>query len=249
MLITLTKRPIPKPAGCSTAETMSDKDHAKSGEEWRTFIDRTIGDILIEAETNTAKLNLLRLFYLDETRPVIPFELYNSAKNPQIRLNVKIAVCCVLSGPCLSNLGRYDQPLSGTPLGPLGRYDLPGVLDRLWLKLLSLLKAQAQFDQHSLYSELLPLRYQLDQIAASPGFFTLAPEPLYELLREFFIPESTLAHGEMTKPVVRCPLTREKARSHLAKTYGDHYTDYDWSREAPGLLTTCLELPYDGGFL
>jgi hypothetical protein len=68
---------------------MSDDDYAKSSEEWRTFIDRTIGDTLVKVETDTAKLNLLRLFYRDETRPVIPFELYNSAENPQIRLNVR----------------------------------------------------------------------------------------------------------------------------------------------------------------
>jgi hypothetical protein len=62
------------------------------------------------------------------------------------------------------------------------------VLDSLWLKLLSLLKAQAQFDQMFLYFNLLPLRYQLDEIAASPGFSTITPEPLYQLLGDFSVP-------------------------------------------------------------
>jgi hypothetical protein len=79
---------------------MSDNDHAKSGEEWRRFINRTIGDTLIKAETNTAKLNIIRLVYQDQTRSAIPFELYSGAENPHIRLNFKVAVCWVLSGSC-----------------------------------------------------------------------------------------------------------------------------------------------------
>ena len=246
----LTKQPVKETVGCSTAETMSDNDHAKSGEEWRTFIDRTIGDTLVEAETKAAKLNILRLFCRDETRPVIPSGLHDSAESPQIRLNVKIAVCWLLSGPSLSHLGRYDLPLPGTPLGPLGRYHLPGVLDRLWLKLLSLLKAEAQFDQGLLYFHLLPLQYQLDDIAASPGFFTLTSEPLYQLLRGFFIPESNLTQSEMTKPALRCPLTRKGATSDLGKDIWRPLTECDWSREVPRLLTDILKFRYDeAGFL
>lgn len=47
--------------------------------------------------SEVAKTNLLRLFYLEETRPLITPELYDDIEDSRFRTNIKLAVCFLFS--------------------------------------------------------------------------------------------------------------------------------------------------------
>jgi hypothetical protein len=171
----------------------------------------------VKIQTDTAKLNAMRCFYMDQTRPAFP-ELYNSGEDPQIRLNVKVALCLVMS-----------EPSPGTEQ----RYYLTGAVDDLWRKACQVLETSAQPGK-DVKSVLRPLRVQLDDIALLPDLQKLNSEELYQLFKGVFIPNN-----------VQCPSTREEAKEYLVQSYSSHYVDYRETQNVAECLTRFLELPYD----
>jgi hypothetical protein len=195
------------------------------------------GDMFVQLWTSRAELNAARLFYMDQTQPAFSPKLYDNGEDPQIRLNVKLAACLVMS-----------EPSQGTRQ----RYDLTSAIDDLWRKVYRVLELSAQPCNSEtpaqpckgVGSVLEPLRHELDDIAELPDFQTLESEKLYQLFRGVFIPKD-----EMANQTLRCPLTREGAKSHLIQSYGAHYVaqyvDYPGTQEVTERLTRFLELPYD----
>jgi hypothetical protein len=178
-----------------------------------------LNDRVVQLQTDAAELNAIRLFYLDNTKSAIIPELYNNSEDSQIRLNVKIAVCWVMSE---------------TSPGSEQRYFLTGAVDDLLRKVSRL--PQLRQDGRSV---LEPLRRKLDDVALLPDFQTSESEVLYQLYSQIFI-----AKDEMKKQELRCLATKEEARVHLVDSYGDHYLKCLGTQVA-GWLTRCLELPYD----
>jgi hypothetical protein len=176
-------------------------------------------DIILEVKTDTAKLNLFNLF-----NPFFP-ELDDGAKYPQIQVDVKDAVCWVLS---------QSDPETRQ------RYDLESALNSLWREACNLQEIQAQLPKGSVRPMLDPVRKEFDDIAMCLS--TLGPEELFQLLRKAFFRGNNIMEGALPCPLI----TRKDVRSLLVNSFGKECVDFDPSQSLMESLNKFLAFSYDG---
>jgi hypothetical protein len=187
------------------------------------FIDNIFAELRLKVDSELAKINLLRLFYLKETRPLMTPELYDDIEDPRFRTNVKLAVCFLLSdnsqlpklSDTISQLLLQLRIILATRNGPVNLFSA-AVLQPVHRQLLDL---QCRF---------------IDVVSSR-----LPPEDIFQQLAETFI------EGYSSSAAPPCPLTRQQAGRHLVTSYGAKYKDYDWSVHSLRLMRLCLSLAYD----
>jgi hypothetical protein len=190
------------------------------------FIDNLFAELRLKLDSETAKTNLLRLFYLKETRPFMTQKLYDDIEDPIFRANVKLAVCFLLSDD--SQLPKLFHTIG-----------------ELFWKIRSILTER---NEHvDLISGVgLPVQPVERQLADLQSRFIdvvksrLPSEDTFQQLAERFIEGDDLNSQDIF------PTTREEAALYLQGCYGAEYTDYDWSVHSLRLMRLCLSRSYEG---
>jgi hypothetical protein len=176
-------------------------------------------DFILIVGNDTAKLNLIRLFFPESA---------DIANNPQIREGVTNAACWVLS--------------ESAP-GAMQRHHLAGALNCLWRKACNVQGISTQLPKDPVRSTLDRLRLEFDEIADLKDLLTLKPEELFQLLRKAFFLENNMTEGAPP----RHSITREEARSWLAKASGKECVVFSPSESLAGWLNKFLALSYERG--
>jgi hypothetical protein len=194
----------------------------------------------VRVDSDTAKKNILRLFFQAGSRPEPFSRQYKHAKDdPETRLSVKLGVCWKLSA---SSPETYERI-----------YALPQALDSLCMCLHDVIKGEnptTKFQEN--YTS--QLKRQINAIAALPDFITLTSEALYRKFLDIFIPEGSSAREEMLGPLspISSCYSREEAGVHLNRSfaesgscYADEYGCSDRHRDAGWLITECLNFRHN----
>jgi hypothetical protein len=194
-----------------------------------------------QVNSDTAKENILRLFFQEGSTPELPSSRYIRAEEAfEYRLLVKLGVCLKLSASHPNSLQRIDA--------------LRHALDSLHERLRDVLKGEnaATKDQEDVISR---TEQRLYGILASPGFATRTSDELFAEFLDVFVSNDSLTQKKVldSLSIRSYSLTREAVGTHLnlcfaVGCYDEERTDSDWSRDAGSLLSECFNLDYEDRF-
>jgi hypothetical protein len=195
----------------------------------------------VQLNSDTAKENILRLFFQEGSAPELPSSRYISAEDAiEYMSPVKLGVCLKLSASPPDSLQRIGA--------------LPHAIDSLDRCLRGVLKDENAItkDQEDIISR---TRQQLDVILTSPDFVKCTSDTLFTNFLNVFAPNSSPKREEVPEslPIRSLSLTREQVGMHLEQSFADgyyneEYMDSDWSRDAGLLLSECLNFDHENPF-
>jgi hypothetical protein len=190
----------------------------------------------VQLNSDTAKENILRLFFRKESTPKL-FGPYSKSDEDAFkwRSSIKHGLCLKLSASRPNSLQRIRA--------------LPDALDSLRWCLRDVLKGEETIteDQEDVISQ---MQQRFDRIITSPDFVTRTSDKLFAEFFDTFPNNSPTQEDVPDSLLLRSySVTREEVGMHLDRSfanscYDKERTDSDWSRDAGSLLSECLNFDH-----